>query len=174
MRIMSTRGLLLRGSLVTAIVALGLVVGLGGSGQGARAGQGRAAAHSAAAPACDQRRIRGVTDNRTGIPAQLLSEGYSLGNYWCHEPAGDVHAHASNQWAIGEKSGPISLHLLYRLKNGDEISFVAQLRKPEGIETGCSFRQVVRTPREYECSAEVSASGRDVAFVKFLILVRPK
>jgi hypothetical protein len=155
------RGLLLRASLVATIAALGLAVGLGAFGQGA----------GASIANCAPRRIVGVTDNRTGVPAKLLAESYTHGNFWCRAPHDDVLAHKGNQWILGAESGAMSMYLRYRLKNGDEILFRAQLRSPSGIETGCSFVHVVKTPREYECSAEVSGGASHVAFVKFLILL---
>jgi hypothetical protein len=118
-------------------------------------------------------RIRGVTENKTGIPMQVTQIGHSSTSEWCRNPEDLVRAHSGNGWVIGDDSAPLSMHIVYRLANGDEIIFLAQLRKPQGTETGCSFRTVVRTRREYECKAQVTVAGPDIAFVKFIVLAGP-
>jgi len=67
------------------------------------------------------------------------------------------------------------MHIVYRLANGDEILFRAQVRKAGETNTGCSFLKVVRTRREYECQTLTQAAGPGVAFLKvFVIASSPK
>jgi hypothetical protein len=73
---------------------------------------------------------------------------------------------------IGDIHGTVDVHLLYRLDNGDEIRFTARLHKPKKTEAGCSFRDVVRARAEYECLADVVASGSEVAFLRFIVRAR--
>ena len=104
---------------------------------------------------------------------QVTQYGSRQSNEWCRVPKDEVPAHSSNGWHIADSTPPVSMHIIYRLQNGDEILFRAELRKPEGTQTGCSFVKVVRTPHQYECKAEVAIAGPDVAFVKFVVLPRP-
>ena len=104
---------------------------------------------------------------------QVTQDGHGVSNQWCRVPEDEVPAHSSNTWHIADNTPPVTTHIVYRLHNGDEILFQAQLRKPEGTRAGCSFVTVVRTPRQYECKAEVTVAGPDVAYVKFIVLARP-
>lgn len=158
------------------VVLVGVAVGALAVGQQARAGQGRLSAgvaRNAAAGVCDSVRIKGTSLNETGIPMQVTQDGHGTSNQWCRVPEDEVPAHSSNTWHIADNTPPVTMHIVYRLHNGDEILFQAQLRKPEGTRAGCSFVTVVRTPRQYECKAEVTVAGPDVAYVKFIVLARP-
>lgn len=121
------------------------------------------------AQACGARWIRGVTENKTGMPIRLASTGGRLGNKWCHEPE-DVRAHATNSWLAGDESGSTELTIDYLLENGDRLLFLAQVDKSGPTKVACSFVDVVRTPREYECQAEDVASVPGIAFVRFSVL----
>ena len=147
---------------MATIVGLAVVVDGGAFGRGTAA-----PVHS---PACTATRIRGLTENRTGLNLKLLQLGYGVSDVWCDEPEDDVRAHSSDRsWLIGDTHATVDVHLLYRLDNGDEIRFTARLHKPKEAEAGCSFRQVVRARAEYECLADVVGSGSEVAFVKFIV-----
>jgi len=164
-RAVRTRRWLLRCSVVATIVGLALVVGGGAFGRGAAA-----PVHS---PACTATRIRGFTENRTALNLKLLQLGHGLSNVWCDEPEDDVRAHSSDRsWLIGDTHGTVDVHLLYRLADGDEIRFTARLHKPKETEAGCSFSHVAPARAEYECLADVVASGSEVAFVKFIVRAR--
>jgi hypothetical protein len=161
----STRRWLLRCSVVATIVGLALVVESGAFGRGA--------APRAPSPACTATRIRGFTDNRTGLSLKLLQLGHGINDVWCDEPEDDVPAHSSDRsWLIGSTHGTVDVHLLYRLENGDEIRFTARLHKPNKTEAACSFTDVVRARTEYECVAEVVAGGSEVAFLRFTVRAR--
>ena len=156
---------MLRCSVVATIVGLAVVV------EGGAVGRGTAApVHS---PACTAARIRGFTENRTGLNLKLLQLGHGVSDVWCGEPEDDQPASSSDRsWLIGDTHGTVDVHLLYRLDNGDEIRFTARLHKPKETEAGCPFRHVVRARAEYECLADVVASGSEVAFVKFIVRAR--
>jgi hypothetical protein len=50
-----------------------------------------------------------------------------------------------------------SLDITYRLRNGDEIRFQAELRFPfRRGNAACSFVREVRSSRRYECKAELT------------------
>jgi hypothetical protein len=154
-----------RCSVVATIVALALLLG------------GAALGHSAAAPtqnpACTATRIRGFTENKTGLNLKLLQLGHGLSDVWCDEPEDDVRVHSSDRsWLIGDTHGTVDVHLRYHLANGDEIRFTARLHTPKATEAGCSFTHVVPARAEYECLADVVASGSEVAFVKFIVRAR--
>ena len=158
------------------VVLVGVAAGLGVTGQQARAGQGRPSAgiaQNAATGVCDSVRIKGTSKNETGIPMQVTQDGKGISNQWCRVAEDEVPAHSSNTWHVADDNPPVAAHIVYRLRNGDEILFQAELRKPEGTQAGCSFVKVVRTPRQYECKAEVTIAGPDVAYVKFIVLPRP-
>jgi hypothetical protein len=128
-----------------------------------------ATAHTAAG--CGETWIRGVTENRTPVSMRVASIGHNLSNNWCREPDDVVRAHASDQWIGGDESGhPTHLHIVYLLANNDKILFQAHTAKDRPAEAGCAFVEVVRTPREYECQAEVVANGSGIAFVRFSVL----
>lgn len=149
---------------------------VGALGPRARAGmpsRSAGSAQNAATGVCDSTRIKGTTVNETGIPMQVLYDGHNFSNEWCRVPQDEVRAHSSNTWHIADSSPPVTMWITYRLENGDEIRFQAQLRKPEGTETGCSFVKVVRTVHQFECRAEVGIAGPDFAYVKFIVLPRP-
>jgi hypothetical protein len=163
-----------RRSLVTTVLVV--LVGVAVSGQQARAGQGRPSAGAARNPAagvCDSTRIKGTSQNDTDISMQVTQYGNGVPNQWCRVPKDEVPAHSSNTWHVADNTPPVTMHIVYRLQNGDEILFRADLRKPEGTQTGCSFVKVQRTPRRYECKAEVAVAGPDIAYVKFIVLPRP-
>ena len=80
-----------------------------------------------------------------------------------------MHAHATNAWHAGDESGPTELSISYLLANGDRVFFQARVAKTKPTEVGCSFVEVVRTPREYECQAEDVASAGGVAAVRFTV-----
>jgi hypothetical protein len=160
----------------TVFVMLVVAVAVGAAGQRAAAGQGRPSAvtaQTAGTEICDATRIKGTSVNKTGIPMQVTQYGAGITNQWCRVPADEVHAHSSNTWHIADNAAPVMMHIAYRLKNGDVILFQAQLRKPEGTQTGCSFVNVVRTPRQYECQAEVAFAGPDFAYATFIVQPRP-
>ena len=164
-RAVRTRRWLLRYSVLATIVGLALVVEGGAFG--------RDAAAPVNSPACTATRIRGFTENRTGLNLKLLQLGHGVSDVWCDEPEDDVRAHSSDRsWLIGDIHGTVDVHLLYRLDNGDEIRFTARLHKPKKAEAGCSFRDVVRARAEYECLADVVASGSEVAFLRFIVRAR--
>ena len=157
-----------------------MVASLLGGGDDRRAGPrrrrrslGRGAAAPVHSPACTATRIRGFTENRTGLGLKLLQLGHGVSDVWCDEPEDDVRAHSSDRsWLIGTTHGTVDVHLLYRLDNGDEIRFTARLGKPKETEAGCSFTDIVRARAAYECVADVVASGSEVAFVKFTVRAR--
>jgi hypothetical protein len=163
--------------LVTAafVVLVGVLVGVSEVGRGGSAAQARpsaGAARNAATGVCDSVRIKGTSQNDTGMPMHVTQDGHALSNQWCRVPEDQVRAHSSNTWHIADNTAPVSMHIVYRLHNGDEILFQAELRKPEGTKTGCSFVEVVRTPRQFECKAEATSAGTDFAHVKFIVLPR--
>jgi hypothetical protein len=160
----------------TVFVMLVVAVAVGAVGQRARAGQGRPSAgtaRTAATDICDSTRIKGTTLNKTGIPMQVTQDGHGITNQWCRVPGDEVPAHSSNTWHIADRTSPVMMHIVYRLQNGDVILFQAQLRKPEGTGAGCALVKVVRTPREYECQAEVALAGADFAYVGFTVKPGP-
>ena len=121
-----------------------------------------------AAPGCGTTYIRGVTENKTGMALRVATVGQNAGNKWCKEPE-DVHAYATNAWLAGDESGPTAISVSYLLGNGDHVFFQARLTKNKQTGIGCSFVEVVRTPREYECQAEDVASAGSVAAVRFTV-----
>ena len=154
-----------------------MVASLLGGGDDRRAGRRRRGRSVRAGHGCPRSQpglhcdaIRGFTENRTGLNLKLLQLGHGDSDMRCDEPEGDVRAHSSDRsWLIGDTHGTVDMHLLYRLDNGDEIRFTARLHKPKETEAGCSFRHVVRARAEFECLADVVASGSEVAFVKFIV-----
>lgn len=159
----------------TVFIVAVVAVAVGAAGQRARAGQGRPSlgtAKPAAAEVCNATRIKGTTVNKTGMPLQVTHYGLGLTDEWCRVPEDEVRAHSSNPWHIAAHDPPLSIAINYRLKNGDVIRFRAELSKPEGARAGCSFVDVVRSPRQYECQAEVGLAGPDFAYVSFI--VRPR
>ena len=157
--------------MVVVAVAVGVV------GQRARAGQGRPSAGSARTAAteiCDATRIKGTSLNKTGIPMKVTQFQYGdIPHQWCRVPEDEVRAHSSDPWHIAGRFPPLSIGIVYRLENGDEIFFWAGLIKPEGTRAGCGFVKVVRTPRQYECQAEVGIAGPDFAYVAFTVQPGP-
>jgi hypothetical protein len=170
-----TGGLLCRCAIVVTVVVVGLTVGERASAQRAAPSGPRAAAvtsRSHLAADCRATRITGVTENRTGIGMRVKQYGNGLGTEWCRVPEDLVRAHSTSSWLAGDSSAEVSVNIVYLLDNGDEVLFFAQISKARGSETGCSFVQVVRTPREYECSSEVVASAPTIAFVRFFVSTR--
>jgi hypothetical protein len=158
------------------VVLVGVAVGVAEAGQQGSVAQARPSAtvaRNAATGVCDSVRIKGTSQNRTGMPMQVTQDGHGLSNEWCRVPGGEVAAHSSNTWHVADSTAPVSMHIVYRLQNGDKILFQAELRKPEGTKTGCSFVEVVQTPRPFECKAEVTIAGPDFAYVGFIVLPRP-
>jgi hypothetical protein len=176
MGMLRTGTLFPRGSIVVSVVALGLALGEAASGRAAAAGREGAVALVAESPpregGCQATRIRGLTDNRTSSAMEVTQTGNGVTNEWCRAPEDVVPAGRSNGWLAGDDSGDVDVNIVYRLQNGDEVLFVARVRKAGGTETGCSFLRVVRTPREFECEAEVVAAGSGVAFVRFSVRAR--
>jgi hypothetical protein len=131
--------------------------------------QARATAHSAAG--CGQTWIRGVTENRTPVAMRVASTGQQQSNKWCSEPGDVVRPRGSDAWIGGDEAGrPTHLHIVYLLANHDRVLFQARVAKDKPTETGCAFVEVVQTPREYECQAEIVAGGTGIAFVRFSVL----
>jgi hypothetical protein len=163
---MRIRGLLSRASVAVAFVALS-----GGVlSETSAAGQDRAvlaAAHTAAG--CGTTWIRGVTENRGPIAMRVTQDGHRLGNKWCREPADEIGSRSSDSWLAGDESGDTQIHIVYLLENHDKILFQARVSNERPTDVGCSFVDVVRTPREYECRAEVVAGGSGIAFVRFSV-----
>jgi hypothetical protein len=158
------------------LVLVGVAGGVGALGRSALAGvppRSADRAQNATTGVCDSTRIKGTTVNETGIPMQVLYDGHNSTNEWCRVPQDEVRAHSSNTWHIADSSPPVTMWIVYRLENGDEVRFQSQLRKPEGTETSCSFVKVVRTVHQFECRAEVGIAGPDFAYVKFIVLPRP-
>ncbi len=81
------------------------------------------------------------------MPMRVASTGERLGNKWCRERE-DVRAHPTNAWLAGDESGSTELHIDYLLEKGDRVLFLAQVGKAGPTKVGCSFVDVVRTPRE--------------------------
>jgi hypothetical protein len=117
-------------------------------------------------------RMRGITENRTGIAMRVTQIGNGVTDEWCRAPEDDVRAGSTNAWLAGDNSGGIDVNIVYRLENGDEVLFLARILKTGGTETACSFIRVLRTRREYECQADVVASAPSIAFVRFSVLAR--
>ncbi|HZO79273.1 MAG TPA: hypothetical protein VFB39_14625 [Solirubrobacteraceae bacterium] len=158
------------------LVLVGVAGGVAALGRSALAGvppRSADRAQNATTGVCDSTRIKGTTVNETGIPMQVLYDGHNSTNEWCRVPQDEVRAHSSNTWHIADSSPPVTMWIVYRLENGDEVRFQSQLRKPEGTETGCSIVKVVRTVHQFECRAEVGIAGPDFAYVKFIVLPRP-
>lgn len=100
----------------------------------------------------------------------VTQTGHRLGNKWCREPADKVGSRSSDSWLAGDESGETQIHIVYQLENHDKILYQAGVSKERPTEVGCSFVDVVRTPREYECQAEVVAGGSGIAFVRFSVV----
>ena len=149
-----------------AVVVLGVAVLLVTLRHAAAASQDHSAATTA--QGCGTTYIRGVTENKTGMALRVATVGQNASNKWCREPE-DVHAHATNAWLAGDESGPTVISVSYLLGNGDHVFFQARLTKNKQTAVGCSFVEVVRTPREYECQAEDVASAGSVAAVRFTV-----
>jgi hypothetical protein len=168
---MRSRGLLSRASVAVAFVALGVALSgrvLSGTSV---AGPDRAvlsAAHTAAG--CGKTWIRGLTENRSPIAMRVVQTGNRLGNEWCREPADEVGSRSSDSWLAGDESGDTQIHIIYLLENDDKILFRAGVSDERPTDVGCSFVDVVRTRREYECQAEVVAGGSGIAFVRFSVV----
>jgi hypothetical protein len=168
---MRSRRLLSRASIAGAFVALGVALSGEVLSQPSVAGRDRgvlAAAHTAAG--CGTTWIRGVTENRSPIAMHVTQTGHRLGNKWCGEPADEVGSRSSDSWLAGDDSGDTQIHIVYLLENRDKILFQARVSKERPTDVGCSFVDVVRTPREYECQAEVVAGGSGIAFVRFSVV----
>jgi hypothetical protein len=102
---------------------------------------------------------------------QVVQTGQLLGNRWCREAADEAPAHSQDSWLAGDESGgETQINIVYRLSNHDRILFQARAGGDRPSEAGCRFVEVVRTPREYECQAEVVAGGSGIAAVRFSVL----
>jgi hypothetical protein len=116
--------------------------------------------------------IKGVTENRTGLYLEWTELGYGPhAILWRLRPH-DVFQGTTRPWELCADSHDAVVHIGYRiLQNGDRVRFSADIRRGGGTTAGCSFRETVPTPREYECEAEVSDSGTGsgVAVVKFIL-----
>jgi hypothetical protein len=168
---MRSRRLLSRASIAVALVVLGVVLSGAVLSQASVASRGRAvlpAAHTAAG--CGTTWIRGLTENRSPIAMHVTQTGHLLGNKWCREPADEVGSRSSDSWLAGDESGDTQIHIIYLLENHDKILFRAQVSDERPTDVGCSFVDVVRTRREYECQAEVVAGGSGIAFVRFSVV----
>jgi hypothetical protein len=164
-----TRKWLFWPSLAAIAVALGLALSDPSFNQAVVVKQARAVASEAAG--CGQTWIRGVTENRTPVAMRVATTGHALGNKWCSEPEDAVRSHGSSAWIGGDESGrPTHLQISYLLANHDRVLFQARVANDKPTETGCAFVEVVRTPREYECQAEIVAGGTGIAFVRFSVL----
>jgi hypothetical protein len=167
---MARAGRLLLGYSVAVIVALlGLALSAQAASQRAAGAPSRPVATSSQS-GCGATWIRGITENRTGISMRVIQDGHGLTNEWCRSPEDYVHARSTDAWLAGDKSGDTSIHIVYLLPNGDKVLFRAGITKDRRGDVGCSFVEVVRTPREYECRAEVVASVPGIAAVRFTVL----
>ena len=167
MDIMRTGRLLSRVSIVGAVLALGLV--LLGRAPRDKVVVGQHDAAAVVAQGCGGTWIRGITENKTHVPIRVASTGERVGNKWCREPE-DVRVHTTDAWLAGDKSGSTELQISYLLENGDRVLFLARVGRVGPTRVGCSFVEVVRTPREYECKAEDVASVPGIAAVRFTVL----
>ena len=153
------------------VLVLGLVLSDPAFGGTAVAQPDRAAAPTAhAAAGCGATWIRGLTENRTPIGMRVAQTGERLGNRWCRSPEDEVRTHSSDSWLAGDESGATELNIVYLLPNHDRVLFQASAAKDRPAGASCAFVDVVRTPREYECQAEVVAGGSGIAFVRFSVL----
>ena len=110
---MRTSRLFSAASIVVTIVVLGVALVLGAFRHTAAAGQDRVVAVSAQASpthGCGATWIRGITENKTGMPLRVASIGHKVTNKWCREPE-DVRGHATNAWLVGDASGPTDLNM---------------------------------------------------------------
>lgn len=168
---MRSRRLLSRASIAVAFVVLGVALSGAVLSQTSVASRDRAvlaAAHTAAG--CGTTWIRGLTENRSPIAMHVTQTGHRLGNRWCREPADEVGSRSSDAWLAGDESGDTQIDIVYLLANHDKIVFQASVTKQGPTEVRCSFVDVVRTPREYECQAELVGGGSGIAFVRFSVL----
>jgi hypothetical protein len=168
---MRSRGVLSRASVAVAFVALGVALSGGVVSETSAAGRdGVVLSAAPTAAGCGKTWIRGVTENRSAIAMRVIQTGNRLGNQWCREPADEVGSRSSDSWLAGDESGDTQIHIIYLLENHDKILFRAGVSSERPTDVGCSFVDVVRTPREYECQAEVVAGGSGIAFVRFSVV----
>lgn len=141
---------------VVASLAVALVLAAAALGQAP--GGADHAFPAAVGEHCRLTKITGTTDNRTGMPLTVVAVRHGARDTWCRAAAGKVPARSSATIGMaGSNSSGASLDITYRLQNGDEIRFQAGLRFPLSRgNASCSLVRVVRSPRRYECKAELT------------------
>ena len=168
---MRSRSLLSRASVACALVAFGVALSGVFLSQTVASQDHAALAAAHTAAGCGKTWVRGLTENRSPIAMQVTQTGHHLGNEWCREASDEVRPHSTDTWLAGDESGgETQIHIIYRLSNHDKILFQARASEDRPAEVGCRFIDVVRTPREYECQAEVVAGVSGIAAVRFSVL----
>jgi hypothetical protein len=109
-----------------------------------------------AAGPCETNELRLNLSNKTNGPMTLVRAVHGVTNAWCRrEPPKVVVAKSGQYVPVGDNVFGVEAVVTYRLHNGDEVTFTAQLGFLgfSGAAAGCEFTRVVDSSRPYVCTA---------------------